>query len=63
MPIITMYPVIQVVGVVIFLVPWSIYMVYLASSGEVVVECAEMSSSQFETSGYLVDNSGGDADR
>jgi choline transporter-like protein 2/4/5 len=39
MPIITMYPVIQVVGVLIFLVPWIVYMTYLASSGEVQVDC------------------------
>jgi len=39
MPIITMYPVIQVVGVLIFLVPWIVCMTYLASSGDVKVDC------------------------
>ena len=39
MPVITVYPVFQVLGAVIFLVPWCIYMVYLASSGDVAVDC------------------------
>ncbi|GMH50439.1 hypothetical protein TrRE_jg6437 [Triparma retinervis] len=39
MPIITVYPVIQVVGVLIFLVPWLAYMTYLLSSGDVEVDC------------------------
>mmetsp|Transcript_23063 Transcript_23063/g.47812 ORF Transcript_23063/g.47812 Transcript_23063/m.47812 type:complete len:770 (+) Transcript_23063:37-2346(+) len=39
MPIITMYPVIQVIGVLIFLVPWIVYMTFLASSGDVKVDC------------------------
>jgi choline transporter-like protein 2/4/5 len=39
MPIITVYPVFQVIGVVLFLIPWCTYMVYLASSGDVKVDC------------------------
>ncbi|GMH74283.1 hypothetical protein TrST_g7085 [Triparma strigata] len=44
MPIITVYPVFQVLGAVIFLVPWCIYMLYLASSGDVAVDCICTSS-------------------
>lgn len=62
MPVITMYPVFQVLGVVIFLVPWSIYMMYLASSGEVVVECAELSADQMATSGYITSTDDATAD-
>ena len=40
MPIITVYPVFQVIGVVIFLVPWIAYMTYLASCGKVDPQCA-----------------------
>ncbi|GMI41077.1 hypothetical protein TrCOL_g123 [Triparma columacea] len=54
MKIITMYPVMQVIGVIIFLVPWSIYMFYLASSGDVNVECICPSS----LGSYSVDFSG-----
>ena len=39
MPVITIYPVFQVTGVLIFLIPWIIYMTYLASGGTVVVDC------------------------
>ena len=39
MPVITVYPVFQVAGVLVFLVPWIVYMTYLASGGEVVVDC------------------------
>lgn len=53
MPVITIYPVFQVLGVVIFLVPWCIYMVYLASSGDVVVEVSVVARSE-ATSGKLL---------
>ena len=39
MPVITIYPVFQVIGVLIFLIPWMVYMTYLASGGTVVVDC------------------------
>jgi choline transporter-like protein 2/4/5 len=39
MPIIVCYPVFQVIGVLIFLMPWMLYMTYLASGGTVVVDC------------------------
>ena len=39
MPIITIYPVFQVIGVLIFLIPWTVYMTYLASAGEVTPAC------------------------
>ena len=35
MPILLVTPLFQAVGIVIFLVPWTIYVLYLASSGEV----------------------------
>ena len=34
MPILIFTPVVQLVGVVLFLIPWFIYVVYLASSGD-----------------------------
>ena len=37
MPILTIMPVIQAAGIVVFLVPWTIYAVYLASSGDIKV--------------------------
>ena len=37
MPVILLLPVVQALGIVVFLVPWVIYMLYLASSGEVQV--------------------------
>ena len=38
MPILVFMPVIQTLGIVIFLVPWTIYALYLASSGDVETE-------------------------
>ena len=40
MPIITIFPVLQTVGAVIFLIPWIVYMTYLASCGKVDPQCA-----------------------
>jgi choline transporter-like protein 2/4/5 len=37
MPILIFLPVVQCIAVTMFLVPWFIYMIYLASSGEVTV--------------------------
>ena len=37
MPILILFPVVQAVGMAIFLIPWTIYMLYLASSGELVL--------------------------
>ncbi|GMI08068.1 hypothetical protein TrLO_g14282 [Triparma laevis f. longispina] len=56
MPVITIYPVFQVLGAVIFLVPWCVYMVYLASSGDVAVDCICPTSM---SSGYADALSGG----
>ena len=42
MPLIILLPLIQAVGITIFLVPWLIYMLYLASSGDVKVESYPM---------------------
>lgn len=39
MPVITLYPVIQVLGLFAFCIPWGVFMVYLASSGEVEAQC------------------------
>ena len=36
MPILILMPVVQVFGVALFLIPWFIYMIYLASSGDMV---------------------------
>lgn len=36
-PVMILMPVLQVTGVVAFLVPWTIYVIYLASSGDLVV--------------------------
>lgn len=38
MPILVFMPIIQTLGIVIFLVPWTIYSLYLASSGDVDVQ-------------------------
>ena len=45
MPVITAYPVFQVLGALAFLVPWCYYMVYLVSGGDVVADCICPSSS------------------
>lgn len=39
MPVITIFPVVQVLGLIAFTVVWGIYMAYLASSGEIVAQC------------------------
>lgn len=39
MPVITLFPVIQVLGLMAFSVVWGVYMAFLASSGEVVASC------------------------
>eukprot|EP00957_Ditylum_brightwellii_P033719 2555820-Ditylum_brightwellii.AAC.1 len=39
MPIITILPIIQAVGLFVFCIPWGIFMAYLASSGEITAEC------------------------
>ena len=38
MPNIVLLPVVQSVGIVLFLIPWVIYSIFLASSGEIVTE-------------------------
>eukprot|EP01006_Ploeotia_vitrea_P026083 TRINITY_DN59057_c0_g1_i1.p1 TRINITY_DN59057_c0_g1~~TRINITY_DN59057_c0_g1_i1.p1 ORF type:complete len:649 (+),score=-43.50 TRINITY_DN59057_c0_g1_i1:57-2003(+) len=38
MPILILSPVFQMLGMVIFLVPWTIYVLYLASSGDMVID-------------------------
>ncbi|GMI20916.1 hypothetical protein TeGR_g11602 [Tetraparma gracilis] len=45
MPVITIYPVFQVIGVLLFLIPWLVYVTFLASSGDVKVSCIKMSAS------------------
>ena len=45
MPALIFFPIIQAIGVIIFLVPWTAYMIYIASSGDVEVHT-------YETSGY-----------
>lgn len=44
MPLIILIPIIQVVGVVCFLIVWTIYVIYLAASGDIVEKTAEYSS-------------------
>ncbi|KAL9190133.1 hypothetical protein ACHAXT_007344 [Thalassiosira profunda] len=39
MPVITVFPVVQVLGLVAFTVVWGVFMAYLASSGEIVASC------------------------
>ena len=39
MPVITLYPVVQVLGLFLFTLPWGVYMAYLASSGEIEAQC------------------------
>jgi hypothetical protein len=39
MPMITLFPGLQVLGLVAFTVVWGIYMAFLASSGDIVVQC------------------------
>jgi len=49
MPIIVLFPVLQILGLVIFVVPWFIYCLYLASSGEIkTIETAAGNAKQFE---------------
>lgn len=52
MPILVFMPVIQTLGIVIFLVPWTIYALYLASSGEVNTERVGDTDVQYKTVEY-----------
>ena len=48
MPILVFMPIIQTIGIVIFLVPWTIYAVYLASSGDVTVETETVNGNEVQ---------------
>jgi choline transporter-like protein 2/4/5 len=50
MPFLILMPVMQVVAMVIFLIPWVIYLFYLASSGEVVTKTVTTTTVYGETS-------------
>lgn len=39
MPVMILYPVLQVLGFLAFLIPWAVFMLYIASSGEMHAEC------------------------
>jgi len=43
----------QVVGCVAFLIPWSVYMVYLASSGDVVGSCVCPGSIDYNPTSFI----------
>lgn len=49
MPIIILYPVLPIVGFVLFLIPWVVFMLYLASSGEIVTQCICSSKDDYNT--------------
>jgi hypothetical protein len=48
MPVLILYPILPVFGFVLFLIPWVIYMVYLASSGEIKTTCLCSSGDELE---------------
>lgn len=48
MPILVFMPIIQTLGIVIFLVPWTIYCLYLASSGDVDVESETVNGNEVQ---------------
>ena len=39
MPVMILYPFFQVLGFLAFLIPWTVFMLYIASSGEIHAEC------------------------
>ena len=49
MPILIAYPILPVLGFVLFLIPWVVYMVYLASSGEITTQCICSGQSDINT--------------
>ena len=49
MPILILYPAFPVIGFALFLIPWLVFMVYLASSGEIITECACPNKDAFNT--------------
>jgi hypothetical protein len=55
MPILTFLPVIQAAGIIVFLVPWTIYSIYLASSGDIKVQSVTNQAgdeTQYKTMNY-----------
>jgi hypothetical protein len=36
-PLLIAFPIVQATGVIVFLIPWTFYMAYLASAGELIV--------------------------
>ena len=48
MPILVFMPIIQTLGIVIFLVPWTIYALYLASSGDVTTESETLNGNEVQ---------------
>lgn len=48
MPVLVFMPIIQTMGIVIFLVPWTIYCLYLASSGNVEVESETVNGNEVQ---------------
>lgn len=48
MPVLVFMPIIQSLGIVIFLVPWTIYCLYLASSGNVEVESETVNGNEVQ---------------
>ncbi len=49
MPILILYPTLPVIGFVLYLIPWTIFMLYLASSGDIVTDCMCLGRGQFNT--------------
>lgn len=49
MPVLIVYPTLPVLGFVLYLIPWTIFMLYLASSGDIVTDCMCLGRSQYNT--------------
>lgn len=55
MPVLIAYPILPMLGFILFLIPWIIYLIYLASSGEITTECMCLGSNGFSQSNRLLD--------
>lgn len=49
MPILILYPAFPVIGFALFLIPWIVFMVYLASSGETITQCVCPNKDDYNT--------------
>lgn len=49
MPVLVLYPISPLIGFLVFVIPWAVFMVYLASSGDLVAECFCLGSQSYNT--------------